>query len=529
MKKKILISSIIGAFAVGGIIAGVTIHNHNETDENESSVISEITDKSEAISEDNSEAISEDNSENEIEELSADYLLSIYFNDFYNGEPEIYNPAQTLNIKDKMSQYDVTSYSYTYDEATQQLNEEISLIYDEGYATLDYLYNYAGIYYADVDDYNNDGELDLLVIDNYNTNAPDSIEVVIFDYNFDYGLEEISYGELSINYRDIKDKVSDYDRYFYYQTDIVKEIDDIYITTIDGKKYLTILNNNSINITQEISCALISLEDLSCVSYLHFLAFSDEPCDIVEVKNGNVNEEIYSIDDEQYMFIPTDDFLIERGYLNETSEHLFSSYGGVLNDFQRKYLFNNGAYLDTNNTDNSDTEISNLISQLSNGELIYFTGVSYSYSINFESDSRIIFNKSGFERTEHPVFYDAEATADIIDLKKRNDYSYSFTIENAVDTYEPHEEEKEVEWYGQMTMGTYKYSEIADTVNGTYIICLPNTPVTELDKVWTIYSSDYRIDDYDNEFVNGGRTTKYIVYKVGENFAYVLTENNEEN
>ena len=458
-------------------------------------------------------------------------ILREYLDKTLVPEYGVYDPSQ-IYLSESVAAEAPTIYSFEYDEESGELIRMQTDVYDLDGFLRDYSYDYSGIYYAMIDDYNGDDKPELLIIRGTGVHKIDSV-----------GYEANQYIAALYHVEDDKAVLTAETPLYFNENGIDgKErynIDNIYSMTIDGQKCLMFAFwNPHSDVSQNDYAAIISLKDLTYVSYLHGTLVQEANNVIYSsyketiFSDGSTKEyraDYREVDGKWETDLGfgsmNDEYLTERGYMNDSTELIFTMC--MATDISREYIFlKDGASDDGITTEevngNNDMTADDVIAALANQSIFY-------HGDNRYEDHIIVFDHENmnctFTHGDHEMYTgeeNGEATGSISNIKRIDDNSFSFSITDAKDKYSANIVEETVEdpnIEGGSYIYRHVYEEIAGNVNGEYIIYLPGTPVEDLPQDIFIGDSPAMTEcHYYDE--NSKVTVNYIIYKVGESFAY---------
>ncbi len=491
---------------------------------------SDNTENSAATSSTDDTAASTESTEapTEVAEKDTSEILRAYLDEKLVPKYGVYDPSQ-MYLSESVAAEAPTVYSFEYDEKSGELIRMETDVYDyEGFMK-NYSYDYSGIYYAMIDDYNNDDQPELLIIRGTGVHKIESVGYEANEYIAElYHVED-----------DKAVLTAETPLYFNENGMDGKEsyrIDNVYTMTRDGQKCLMIAYwEPHSDVSQNDYAAILSLKDLSYVSYLHGTMVQEANNVIyssyVEKNFTDGSTKEYRADYREVngkweadlgFGSMNEEYLTERGYMNDTTEMIFTMC--MLTDISREYIFEKNSDNDETTENESDGQAmteEELLADLAD-EKIYYRGDNRyeTRGLYVDKDGNCVFSHSDHE----PYTFETtgEAKAKISKLKQLDDHTYSFKISKVKDTYTAHTDQEEIEdpnIAGGSYQYYYTYEELADTVKGEYIIYLPGTPVSELPQdVFVGDSPVQTICKYYDEAT--GKTNNYIIYKKGEKFAY---------
>ncbi|MBR4514281.1 MAG: hypothetical protein IKO61_05290 [Lachnospiraceae bacterium] len=442
----------------------------------------------------------------------------------------IYDPAQPVVEADPMAADNAKRYSYTYNKDTKKLDLNIEENVADSAVRQP---NLEGVYYATIEDLDQDGTDEMFVVygsGGINSTASitaeeDKNKVTAAIYRYHRETDQVlPEAEKSIAYGDKKigDLTLFYDKWIVYE---------MYVSVIDGKKYLIIDNPSRHNdISGREMIVKISMTDLSDISYLSkewdVQKYNSDDIFIRELtcSDGSVAEERRPYNASENSQLLRD----EKGYTNESSQQIFSDLGGIVNDFQIWYLFENDSMSDPDADENSQE---NGVEGKSDAEVLdMLDGKKYERCLGQVGLSELTFSKSGSEYVISVTKGDRNgpggvdkglATASITGLKQIDEYTYSFDTKDTKDEYSAHDELTE-------NGLTIHYLEIADWIDGTWNIYVPGTPVSMIPApLWTgWHKDDAGTARMLEQWQENGVTKCYVLYHPDEweEAAYVESE-----
>ena len=281
-------------------------------------------------------------------------LLEKYLYDVLIPEHGVYNPAQTTYSSG--SAFSVRTFTFNKDTKTLELNWDMPNdpgnynVAESDYADL------SGLIYAEIGDYDGDEKEELLVIrgdekggvtlEDYSKRYPVKIELYFVQES-----EAVIKNEITAEIWD--EGYIEKCRMDGSKADWVLEkyetaknyIDDIYISTIDGKRYLTLSEGGWFDISGEIQCAVIPIDTLIPKTVIYYDAYQMDAANyaIIDKATGNIVYESYTEDlnsiENSSGYYMADDFMKSKKWLGEDYNHLFYFKGGELNDFLLKYWY----------------------------------------------------------------------------------------------------------------------------------------------------------------------------------------------
>ncbi len=280
------------------------------------------------------------------DKLYKDYIINVLI-----PEHGVYDPAQNAYL----STPQLYEYKYTYNEAEKKLDRESKDVgatgeYDEGNVG-EYGPKLCGLIYTEIGDFDDDGSKELLVIrgdenvmsqDVYSKRYPIIVEiytivdsVVTLVNNTTVEIWDETY---------MKERWAGYgvDPYPDYEAKSKGYIDNMYISTIDGERVITMTRGGWFDTTADICGIVIPVKSLVPRTVYFYYADANYPSEyyVIDKSTGEVVKESFAIDTSDYDL--NDETMIRRKWFGDDHTDLFDCYGGVLNDFLLEYWHGSG-------------------------------------------------------------------------------------------------------------------------------------------------------------------------------------------
>lgn len=501
---------------VGGLTVGtVTLVNSNKDDKDtkNETVTGYIDDENGSSSQyaggsdsTASDIFGEDNgktetasSESGFTKVSADETLRDYLETDLIPKYNIYDPSQTtIEVFDT----DCTVTGYTFNPDTLTLEAYTIKNYgpeeSDSWPTLaDYPYDYSGICEAKIEDFDNDGISEMLVI-----RRNDKTELGDEPYTYEYYEFTAELYEC-----DDDDEVTiTASAKLYPDIDHKQRIDDIYLMSQNGEKYIVagyIYETMSL-LPYQSYFSVYSVKDLTPVKYLYgerkatgaggaqtlYITYVEtDGSGTVTSTEDAYNYAEYELDDENGI-ISNLKYLKNRGFVGDDAELLFrKSYE---TDISIKYLF--GADPDRGKL------YDNLFSVLGKNTISFITGNGRGGTeLSFPDDEHISYRE--YYMSMMGDGSEAKATADISELKRPDRYTISFKTANSA-------------------------GDAANALNGEYIILMPGAAYDSLKDygiTYDILTFDQNLNGFSYEDIvdSEGRLKVYIIYKTADTHVYI--------
>ena len=548
-----VIAAFAGLAIVGGITAGISLGiggNKDKKDKKDDNTrVENITTEDGGLS--TTEATgtddlgttestgTEDLSSNASTDIETDHseILLTYLENELVPKYGIYDPTQMYVEYGPDGFPNV--FTFEYDKDSQELIMMQTDVYDMEGLLANYYYDYSGICYAQIDDYDNDDKPELLIIRGTGDTTTSSGSKA--DNRYVAEMYHVENDKAVLTANTILSTV-----YVSADSSDVNEnynISKIYTETINDQKCLLIgwWKPHS-DVSQNDSLAIISLKDLSYISYLKgtmiqnaqemYSLYTD--FDVVSGETKEYRANYSKVGDDWVGEVgfgsASDEFLKSIGYMNETTKEIFHIC--MLTDVAREYLIGGDTDKEDAGQDDKGQDDMNdvLIAKTAEEVMNELENARLDFRISRYGLKGIQFTGAGtceFLYTDHEPYAGEEegyATASVSGLTKVDEYSYSFTVSQVKDLYTEHVEEVKVEdptIEGGSYIFRHVFHELAPEAEGEYIIYVPGTPRSMIPENVEIgagaaFPNDSYIDKDTNEI------TDYVIYKKGSTFAYFI-------
>lgn len=468
-------------------------------------------------------------------EIDTEAILTEYLENVLIADLGIYDPLQTTYY---VGPGHFDHYDYSYDKEAKEMtaiecrvDSPDDLIAEA--ESLNYTYDYSGIYSYDIYDYDNDGQSELLIIygntyGEFGTNNY-SRDIIAELYKVTDGKVSLVISKALYNTgHSSYDELDDYS--FHYLTGGITQENEVRRIIMDGKPCLLIRYAGARQTDSGLWVGYSVISVMDNMQEIKTLDIHNSDTSEVEITEKNLitNEEsvstadFNSITDFKLNHIDVrDEYLSELGYLDNAYTLFYEDLAIYdKSGFADKYYF---SQLKEDSAE--ETSVVNTVDSLfATNDTITFTYYdSPNYRQTFTVNSNGTFNYMFEEYMAYkPDVYLSEATGSFTILEMPNEYTIHLRADNIVDIYDEHSETEYVEDYG-MDATTY-YQSAVPNVTGTYYLYLPGTPTSELPQGIAIGGDSYTMGNY-NYSDSSGKLNCYLLYKEGDYFIYMESSN----